>query len=224
MLLRSIGNDIVDLDESRRPPHPRFVQRVFGVAERAFVAESPERMWLHWAAKEAAYKALNRIDPQIAFSPVRFEFDYSNGWVEYEAYRLPCRCRMTPQYVSVVCATDQAMLRGDRLRSWVSPVVEQVPSNGFSGRASSALSEESQAVRMLALGEIASLSGIDLDLLEVCTLAEAHVPRGVSSSAASRRRLAPRLKVRGRISEDLLSFSHDGRFVMCSYYALPMRA
>jgi hypothetical protein len=175
-------------------------------------------MWLHWAAKEAAFKALNRLDPQTVFSPVRFEFDYANSCVEYGAHRLPCRCTVMPHYVSVVCATDKAMFRGDRLRSWVSSLAAQAPSIRLSGKVSSALSQESQAVRILALSEIASLTGIDRDALEVGTLEEARAPQGALGTAVPRKRSIPCLKVYGRSSKDLLSFSHHGRYVMCAYY------
>ena len=224
MLPRSIGNDIVDLDERRGDLHPRFVQRVFATAEHASVAKSPARMWLHWAAKEAAFKALSRLDPQTVFSPVRFEYDYANRCVEYGAHRLPCRCTVMAHYVSVVCATDKAMFRGDRLRSWVSTITAQVPSTCFSGRVSPELSQESRAVRDLALGNIASLTGIDRDALEVGTLEEARAPQGALGTAVPRKRSIPCLKVSGRFSKDLLSFSHDGRYVMCTHYPIPSEA
>lgn len=74
-----IGNDIVDLDDPETDvgaSHPRFEQRVFSAAERAWIARSGaprEELWTFWAAKEAAYKLLRASDPSTVFSPSTFE-------------------------------------------------------------------------------------------------------------------------------------------------------
>src|SRR5512147_2410613 len=73
-----LGNDVVDLgDPETRPDarHPRFDARVFTREERAALASAaqPERLrWSLWAAKEAAYKCLKKLEPATCFSPVRF--------------------------------------------------------------------------------------------------------------------------------------------------------
>ena len=79
----SVGNDIVDLAvaETRLSGlHPRWVERVFGAAERKALDASPSRHLLHWAfwaAKESAYKARKRLDPEAVFSPKEFEVELS---------------------------------------------------------------------------------------------------------------------------------------------------
>jgi hypothetical protein len=79
----SIGNDIVDLadPETRHQGlHPRFDERVFGPGERALLgrSDSPHTLrWALWAAKESAYKAEKRIDPELVFSPKRFAVELS---------------------------------------------------------------------------------------------------------------------------------------------------
>jgi hypothetical protein len=91
-----IGNDVVDLrDEETRPGrnHPRFDARVFAPAERRWLAgrSAPAGRWLLWAAKEAAWKALRRLDPRIVFSPSRFLVvleSESSGWVSCGGVRL----------------------------------------------------------------------------------------------------------------------------------------
>jgi phosphopantetheinyl transferase (holo-ACP synthase) len=73
-----IGNDVVDLRDPETCAgslHPRFDARVMAASERAWLAgrPTPDRdRWMLWAAKEAAYKAMRRMNPTIAFSPVRF--------------------------------------------------------------------------------------------------------------------------------------------------------
>ena len=93
----AVGNDVVDLTDPEtdlRALHPRFAERVFSPAERDALAacerepvarrhgstarEAPARTLLHWAlwaAKESAYKALQRLAPGTLFSPREFEVD-----------------------------------------------------------------------------------------------------------------------------------------------------
>jgi phosphopantetheinyl transferase (holo-ACP synthase) len=79
----SIGNDIVDLadPETRHQGlHPRFDERVFRPQERALLGTSDSghvMRWALWAAKESAYKALKRVDPEVVFSPKRFAVELS---------------------------------------------------------------------------------------------------------------------------------------------------
>jgi phosphopantetheinyl transferase (holo-ACP synthase) len=72
-----LGNDVVDLDdpESHQRRHPRFDARVFAPSERALIDARPDTdplRWLLWAAKESAYKALRKADPDTVFAPSRF--------------------------------------------------------------------------------------------------------------------------------------------------------
>jgi phosphopantetheinyl transferase (holo-ACP synthase) len=86
-----LGNDVVDLSdpETLGARHPRFDARVFTDEERAALAEArdPERLrWSLWAAKEAAYKCLKKLAPEIAFSPSRFAVRFETeraGRVEF---------------------------------------------------------------------------------------------------------------------------------------------
>lgn len=79
----SIGNDVVDLadPETRLDGlHPRWDGRAFCAAERRALATSPSRHRLHWAlwaAKESAYKARKRLDPEAVFSPRGFGVELS---------------------------------------------------------------------------------------------------------------------------------------------------
>ena len=81
----SVGNDVVDLADAEtrlEGLHPRWAERVFTAAERAALDTSPssERHRLHWAlwaAKESAYKARKRLEPETVFSPREFEVELS---------------------------------------------------------------------------------------------------------------------------------------------------
>ena len=80
-----LGNDVVDLrdpDSDATTLSSRFDRRVFTEAERSDIAQhadSDTHRWRHWAGKEAAYKALRREQPEVVFSPIRFEVDYCGG-------------------------------------------------------------------------------------------------------------------------------------------------
>lgn len=61
-----VGNDIVDLRDRRCPGksrHLRFVARVFHPWEASRILSADDAdgtLWLHWAAKEAAYKVVSK--------------------------------------------------------------------------------------------------------------------------------------------------------------------
>lgn len=107
-----IGNDIVDLERS--PKHKaqdqRFMQRVFTPQEQAAILEAkdPETLlWLFWAAKEAAYKAISKIDSPPVFSHKLFEVSLSPDkyWVvKYQEHIAKCYTHIVEnQLVHVIC-------------------------------------------------------------------------------------------------------------------------
>lgn len=70
-----VGNDIVDLrdpENAGKSGDSRFLGRVFtaGEQERIAGAANPDQLlWAFWAAKEAAYKAVSRVDPAVHSIP-----------------------------------------------------------------------------------------------------------------------------------------------------------
>src|SRR5437870_677161 len=74
----SIGNDIVDLTLSS-PVHKRFLCRICSQSEQLWVTNSgnpPAALWFCWAAKEAAYKAMKKLDAETLFSPIQFAVEW----------------------------------------------------------------------------------------------------------------------------------------------------
>ncbi len=73
-----MGNDVVDLSDPEnvgKSRDRRFCRRVFNDDELALAAASlqPDTMlWAIWAAKEAAYKAVSRIDASVCSIPKKF--------------------------------------------------------------------------------------------------------------------------------------------------------
>lgn len=74
-----LGNDVVDLAASEdKSGDGRFLARVLTASEGEYLAASPmpkKTLWLFWAAKEAAYKAIKAATPSVCSIPRRYEVD-----------------------------------------------------------------------------------------------------------------------------------------------------
>jgi len=187
----SIGNDIVDLadPETRHQGlHRRFDERVFRPEERALLGggESGHVMrWALWAAKESAYKAEKRLDPDVVFSPKQFAVELSalpggrgvaGGQVEHRGHVLDLQVHVDGTSLHAV-ATSTRAARARLLWS-----VDR------------AVSDPSATVRRLAATGIAS--ALDLDPSDI--------------QIAGR---PPVALHRGRPLLTDLSLSHHGRFM-----------
>ncbi|GAB3932683.1 4'-phosphopantetheinyl transferase family protein [Mucilaginibacter myungsuensis] len=75
----SIGNDIVALKavNAERTITPQFYNKILAGTELPFYQSNCpgipfyQFVWLAWSVKEAAYKCLKRIQPDLVFSPTR---------------------------------------------------------------------------------------------------------------------------------------------------------
>ncbi len=74
-----IGVDVVDLTQPRvagRSSDERFLNRVFAPSERERIREADDpdlEVWQLWAAKEAAFKVLSKVQPELpVFHHARF--------------------------------------------------------------------------------------------------------------------------------------------------------
>ena len=102
-----VGNDVVDLRDPDTDPstlHPGFDTRVFcrSELESLELSRNPVcQRWSLWAAKEAAYKLVRKLRPQVVFSPSRFvvelasdaggESEITTGSVTHEGVPYPVR-------------------------------------------------------------------------------------------------------------------------------------
>ncbi|MBI4522040.1 MAG: 4'-phosphopantetheinyl transferase superfamily protein [Gemmatimonadetes bacterium] len=91
-----VGNDIVDLHHPRcrsKLDEPRFLDRVLIPAEKQAVLASSDpyrALWVHWAAKEAAFKVAAKIwDDAIVLTHARFMVRLHG---ELTACAPGCRC------------------------------------------------------------------------------------------------------------------------------------
>lgn len=185
----TVGNDIVDLRTLEPPLHPRFLERVFTPKEQQCIGMSAEELWVHWAAKEAAYKALKRLDPRLPFIPRKFEFYRERSVVVHGKYELYTRCRLGPDYVHVSCINRETFLTGS-FEEWIDET-RNAPLEG-----------PSAAVRELAIHKLALHFQIPENDIIIYKQAASSVPR---------------IKVRGAHSMLVLSLTHHGRFVACCF-------
>lgn len=191
-LSASIGNDIIDLDYPEPSLHRRFVRRMFTPCEQALIEQKPAALWLAWAAKEAAYKALKRIRPSFRFVPQRLEFDYQQRQIIFDDGALPCCTIERPDVVAVWCATDHASLA----RSLHQVAACNLPGNKSAGSTPSLL------VRQFAASGVAALLGLS--------------PSSVRFSPPEPRKV-PEVQLKDQFRHGQISFSHHGRYVAFSY-------
>lgn len=79
--MSSIGNDIIALKtiDIPRTQNPRFYSKILSPAEQQLYKDSCQSipfhyfLWLLWSVKESAYKCLQRLQPELVFSPVKIE-------------------------------------------------------------------------------------------------------------------------------------------------------
>lgn len=187
-----LGNDVIDLADPETWPgacHPRFESRVFTSGERAAIAASPRpacTRWVHWAAKESAYKAARRRAATTVFAPRRFVVQLAAagaGDVRHGSDRFRLRVSLGRDVVHAIAWDEDAtgVLVADVAR--------------LDGGAAPA--ELSAAARALAVRTIGGALGVPAVRLAVVRLAGTP----------------PRLLRDGRPAHATLSLSHHGQLV-----------
>jgi phosphopantetheine--protein transferase-like protein len=214
--LPPVGNDIVDLGDMEnrgKNRDKRFLDRVLTTEEQLLLsaAARPEALlWSLWAAKEAAYKAVNRDDPEVCSIPRRYRVFLNDGRVVTPRGEVALRVIVTDDYVHALAAGSEACLEG---------MVQRVDNFGDSILNSTRIKytvpeiivpeiiDPSAFVRVQLLGEIARCLHCPVDDLEI---GKAPVGSG-----------APRVFLRGSPLAAEISLSHDGRFTAFAFDLSP---
>jgi phosphopantetheinyl transferase (holo-ACP synthase) len=131
----SAGNDIVSLNEinvARTKSEPLY-SKILSVPEIALYEDLKSAIffehyvWLLWSIKESAFKYLQRIDPELLFTPVKFEIIQLNipkgcfpvsfdgnenpltitGHVEFDNYKIYSRSVIYEELISSVVDSDK---------------------------------------------------------------------------------------------------------------------
>lgn len=184
-----VGNDVVDLDDDEVRAdtlHPRFDERVFGRSERELLGASvvPNRTrWILWAAKEAAFKLMKKLDPCVVFAPSRFVVNLDstlNGRVKSNGHSVLVSIRVNEKWIHAIATDD------DPARQRVLSALEMTHT----------ASDPSVSVRELAIR----------------TLSE-RLKKAPDHFSIRQRGRIPYVMTRGENTALDLSLSHHGRFV-----------
>lgn len=208
-----VGNDLIDFNAEHnrgRGAQPRFLERIFSAAERAYLAAQASGDFGFaqlWSAKEAAYKAAKKQQPQLVFAPRRWlvsiqsqlpDTGDSHGSVQIdEDTRVVVHWQASTHWLHClgVLGTPSALIEHA-----VEPFVDGAADTDFSERERSGFSRrESAAVR-----------GLAKRLLQRHGIRDVEILRNTEDGV----RLPPRVFANGQVLTDLdLSLSHDGAYV-----------
>lgn len=204
-----IGNDIVDLKTEEPPLHKRYKNYAFTKKECMEIGESRTKLWLHWAAKEAAYKALKQLDPALSFRPKHFQYSIEKNVVTLGSQALFCRSHISSQYIHVICTTKRDLLWSIDLKGWVSrfPVDQNCQDSNL-------LTCSSRSVREVAIKKIASTLRLPLGALKIDT---SRANDSASTSNFYNWSKPPLLLIYGAKTSHALSLSHHGRYVAVAF-------
>ena len=207
-MLRFVGNDLVDLSSQEhigKSEDRRYVERTLDPTEMEALrchntSEARDRFfWASWAAKEAAYKVVKKLDPEIFFSPSKFIVNHEKGLVTFREYVLPVHWEFNERWIHCIC-TNEASLNSQL--EWKLADKEEIEyhSDEFLPHEKVSIhSDESAQVRQLTK-----------NLLKV---------QGISHYQVVRRPLGtklapPELWYEGKCVEKWdISMSHDGNFL-----------
>src|SRR5205809_451717 len=79
--MTGLGNDLIDLKltDAARTQSPRFYSKILADTEQRLyhnltaALSFQQFVWLLWSIKESAYKAMQRHQPHLVFTPVKVE-------------------------------------------------------------------------------------------------------------------------------------------------------
>jgi hypothetical protein len=204
-----LGNDVVDLTSVHargKSGDRRFTGKVLTDLEMDVLQKSGDPdslLWCFWAAKESAYKALSRHDPEIPSSPKKYETvwiashhpGFMTGTIRTPSVDLPVFCYRDREKICGLCFSYQG----------APPVffvagVHKLENHGMDRDASSAA--ESRIVRKITCRSIAAYFGYPPEQIAVD-----KAPHGD----------APVVTIHGRPSFITLTLSHDGPFLFFAW-------
>lgn len=238
-----VGNDIVDLRHPRcqeKAEDERFLARVLAPGEGRAVrraADAHRSLWIHWAAKEAAYKVVSKLRSRRPdFGHRRFAVSGEacapacapecgcvrelRLTVHHEDLRLPVRVTLTHEYVHGVAALSRA--GGVPPEEAMDAIVSEVTRLSAEDRARWA--RPHALARHFTAAEIAAIRGADGAAARA--LARAAMARRLGIDAARIQIVRaleneafspPCVLVSGAPADVDLSLSHHGRYVAWAF-------
>lgn len=186
------------------------MERVLTARERQAIEHStcPDSLlWAFWAAKETAYKAVNKLYPDVSSAPDRYRVELESeaesdsgvhplrGIVHTPKGPVPVRVMFHPDYVHCVGGYSRSGTPDGM--EWGVGTIDAAPESG----GNESLSErESRSARQLAASRIADILHCD--------------PRDIVISKQNHHSKTgpPKIYVKGTPTGLDISLSHDGRF------------
>jgi len=213
--LRNIGNDIVDLchpDAIARWDDIRFADRVFTPAEQEQVRSSafPDIcLWIFWAAKESAYKAISKSFPEVSSSPRKYEASF--GVIEFPSV-VQGRVTTPEKPVQVQVVIEKDFVHGLGITGLTQDFYDietGIYQIGADHEIDCILPEqESFLVRELAGKRIAAHANVPVSEVQIRREPIRNQPG------------PPEVYIKGEKSMISISLSHDGRFVAYAFSRL----
>lgn len=165
-------------------------------------SDCPDQLlWAFWAAKETAYKAINKLYPDVSSSPGRYEVQLEcgaptvSGVVHTPEIDVPIRILFHPDYVHCVGGyMGSGNLDG---MAWGVGTIDAAPK---SGSIESVSERESRNARQLVVSHLANI--LHCDPGDILISQQNHPsPSGW-----------PKVYIKGKPADMDISLSHDGRF------------
>lgn len=113
-----IGNDIVDLRESRLESNwerKGWLAKLFSEKEQVYLSQSSDKekiCWLLWSMKEASYKIVNRAEKKTFFAPAKFDCaimslseDAANGVVLFQEICYLAKSIICKDFIHTIACT-----------------------------------------------------------------------------------------------------------------------
>lgn len=222
-ILKLIGNDIVDLalpETLDKAADNRYIKHVCAADECNFLSSAPDRhtaLWAMWAAKEAAFKVVGKIHPELGFSPRKYLignllFDsfrqnkIAAGTINYNHYFISVRWFITCDYVHCTALWTNRTGLPVKLRSAIGNAEDKLlplEADDFSTREMlSVRSDQSRQVRRLTK-QLLSDNGVKNVEIVRDSIGERLSPPYV-------------LQDNARCEKYDVSMSHHGRFIAAS--------
>jgi phosphopantetheinyl transferase (holo-ACP synthase) len=199
-----VGNDVVDLTAPQaRGKSLRHMQKILTDDELQMVLGSDlshPYLWMFWAAKESAFKALKKSFCDISFSPKQYsaaiDLNTNRGVVVSPHGSVYVRIEMNKNWVHCIGVTGNAVFH-DFIKSGIETIDHSIPTDDCF-RADI----ESMTVRRAARNKLAQYLKVKTDDIDI-----------IRSKDQTGKLLPPALKINGKNSDIDFSLSHDGRFI-----------
>ena len=208
-----VGNDIVDLTMQyarEKTADTRFIERVLSASERhclEYHGTTAGLLWAFWAAKETAYKVIQKLHGNVSSAPRRYDVRLDqipevtasephavSGVVETPYSPVFIRITVCDDFIHCIGVSEEAAFL-DSIIAGIGPVIDTLSPHG-----------DSQCVRQLARHHLSSVLNQDVRSINITRTKDI---RGITP---------PVVFIGGERSTIDLSLSHDGNLAAYAFF------